>query len=66
MRRRTFLSLLSVTPWLVTARHTSFAVSDEPLNYDVVVYGGTAGGAIAAIAAAQEGLKTALLEPRDH
>lgn len=66
MRRRTFLSLLSVTPWLVTARHTSFAVSDEPLNYDVVVYGGTAGGAVAAIAAAQEGLKTALLEPRDH
>jgi len=28
-----------------------------------VVYGGTAGGAIAAVSAAREGLKTALLEP---
>src|SRR5215212_8908227 len=35
-------------------------------NYDVVVYGGTAGGAIAAVTAAREGLKTALLEPGNH
>jgi hypothetical protein len=33
-------------------------------RYDVVVYGGTAGGTIAAIAAAEEGAKVALLEPR--
>ena len=32
--------------------------------YDVVVYGGTAGGATAAIAAARHGAKTVLLEPR--
>jgi flavin-dependent dehydrogenase len=32
----------------------------------VVVYGGTASGAIAAIAAAQEGVSVALLEPRRH
>jgi hypothetical protein len=35
-------------------------------NFDVVVYGGTAGGVIAAVSAAREGLKTALLEPTDH
>jgi hypothetical protein len=35
-------------------------------KYDLVVYGGTAGGAMTAIAAAREGLKVALLEPDDH
>ncbi len=35
-------------------------------NFDVVVYGGTAGGVIAAVSAAREGLKTALLEPTAH
>jgi hypothetical protein len=34
--------------------------------FDVVVYGGTAGGVITAVAAAREGLKVALLEPGDH
>ncbi len=32
-------------------------------SFDVVVYGATSGGVIAAVAAAREGLKTALLEP---
>src|ERR1700760_3830319 len=35
-------------------------------NFDVVVYGGTAGGVIAAVSAAREGLKTVLLEPTTH
>jgi hypothetical protein len=35
-------------------------------SYDVVVYAGTASGTIAAIAAAREGMKTALLEPGRH
>lgn len=35
-------------------------------KFDVVVYGGTAGGVIAAVAAAREDLKTALLEPTRH
>src|ERR1044071_9743443 len=35
-------------------------------QFDVVVYGGTAGGAIAAVSAAREGLKVALLEPGKH
>ncbi len=35
-------------------------------KFDVVVYGGTAGGVITAVSAAREGLNVALLEPRDH
>lgn len=35
-------------------------------DFDVVVYGGTAGGVVAAVAAAREGLRTALLEPTGH
>ncbi|MFN7541813.1 MAG: FAD-dependent oxidoreductase [Acidobacteriota bacterium] len=35
-------------------------------NFDLVVYGGTAGGVTTAVSAARHGLKVALLEPRDH
>ena len=35
-------------------------------NFDVVVYGGTAGGVMAAVSAARQGLKTALVEPTAH
>src|SRR5438067_7728154 len=35
-------------------------------KFDVVVYGGTAGGVIAAVSAAREGLNVALLEPGRH
>ncbi len=35
-------------------------------SYDLVVYGGTAGGVMTAIAGARHGLKTVLLEPRNH
>jgi hypothetical protein len=35
-------------------------------KYDVIVYGGTSSGVIAAYAAAKEGLKVALLEPGRH
>jgi len=38
----------------------------QPQTFDVVVYGGTAGGVVTAIAAAREGATVALLEPRDH
>ena len=41
---------------------------DNPVqnHFDVVVYGGTAGGVIAAVTAAREGLPVALLEPGNH
>ena len=35
-------------------------------DYDLAVYGGTAGGAITAVTGARMGLKTVLLEPRQH
>lgn len=35
-------------------------------SFDLVVYGGTAGGAISAVTAAREGLRVALLEPGKH
>ncbi|WP_321470804.1 FAD-dependent oxidoreductase [uncultured Paludibaculum sp.] len=35
-------------------------------NYDLVVYGGTAAGFATAVSGARQGLKTALLEPRNH
>ena len=35
-------------------------------NYDLIVYGGTSSGVIAAYAAAKEGLKVAILEPNKH
>lgn len=38
----------------------------EPSEYDVAVYGGTAGGTVAAVAAANEGLRVVLLEPGQH
>src|SRR5260370_8888467 len=35
-------------------------------TYDLAVYGGTPGGAITAVSGARMGLKTVLLEPRQH
>jgi hypothetical protein len=56
------MSLRTPALWLMAAASALGAVRD----FDVVVYGGTAGGAVAAVAAAREGLKTALLEPGGH
>ena len=50
---------------LIAACLTLPAQSDD-LAFDVVVYGATAGGTVAAIAAAQEGLSVALVEPGQH
>jgi FAD-dependent oxidoreductase family protein len=44
----------------------SVAQAAEVRSYDLVVYGGTAGGVMTAVSGAREGLKVALLEPRDH
>src|SRR5690242_21488614 len=38
----------------------------DAATFDVVVYGGTAGGVITAVTAAREGLSVALLEPGTH
>lgn len=43
-----------------------FAASAAAASYDLVVYGGTAGGVMTAVEGARHGLKTVLLEPRAH
>jgi FAD-dependent oxidoreductase family protein len=42
------------------------ATSAPPQSFDVVIYGGTAGGVIAAVSAARMGLSVALIEPSRH
>ncbi len=54
-----FLSLAAACAFVGT-------LGAEPLSSDVVVYGGTAGGVMAALAAAAEGAKVTLLEPGRH
>ncbi len=43
---------------------SQFAMAQQ--SYDLVVYGGTAAGVATAVSAARQGLKTALLEPRNQ
>jgi hypothetical protein len=45
---------------------TALVALAQPQAYDLVVYGGTAGGVITAVRAAREGLKVVLLEPGKH
>src|SRR5438128_1112171 len=45
---------------------TASADTQSVQTFDLVVYGGTAGGVVTAIAGARGGLKVALLEPRHH
>src|SRR5215469_9652101 len=42
------------------------AIAGAQQSYDLVVYGGTAGGVITAVCGAREGLKVVLLEPGAH
>ncbi|MRG44819.1 FAD-dependent oxidoreductase [Chitinophaga sp. SYP-B3965] len=60
MKRRTLLRLaiLVMLPF--------FAQAQTGKQYDVVVYGGTASGVMAAITAARDGLSVALIEPKQH
>ncbi len=44
----------------------NFVHNNQLKSYDVIVYGGTAGGVMAAIAAAEQNVKVALLEPGRH
>lgn len=55
--------VLAVSGLVVVARPAKQAPARD---YDVVVYGGTAGGVIAAVSAAREGLSAALVTPDRH
>jgi hypothetical protein len=48
------------------AARTAPGVAPAAPAFDLVVYGGTAGGVITAVAAAREGLRVALVEPGKH
>ncbi|MGH9666988.1 MAG: FAD-dependent oxidoreductase, partial [Bryobacteraceae bacterium] len=43
-----------------------FSISAAAAPYDLIVYGGTAGGVMTAVAAAREGLNVLLMEPGQH
>lgn len=43
---------------------TASAIGQQ--SYDLIVYGGNAAGVMTAVSGARQGLKTVLLEPRDH
>lgn len=60
------LFLASFLVDLIPGFTVSLKAEAQVRSYDVVVYGGTASGVVAAIAAADEGMRVALLEPRRH
>ncbi|MCC6587619.1 MAG: FAD-dependent oxidoreductase [Bryobacterales bacterium] len=63
IRRRDFLATAAGTSgalWLPPSARTGTH------TFDVVVYGATAGGVVAAVAASREGLKSAIVEPGRH
>ncbi len=56
-----FLGRLSALAFLASA-----LASAAPQSFDVVVYGATSGGVMAAVAAARDGMRVALIEPGNH
>ncbi|MGH8014068.1 MAG: FAD-dependent oxidoreductase, partial [Candidatus Binataceae bacterium] len=68
MNRRSFIASSAAVIGAGWARREAFGTSydrvpPEGAVYDVVVYGATASGVIAAVTAARQGLQTVLLEP---
>ncbi len=55
-----------VVGFLTSVLTAPLATAAEPRQADVLVYGGTAGGVIAAVAAAREGKGVVVLEPGKH
>jgi FAD-dependent oxidoreductase family protein len=60
---RLLLAVVSLTAAVAAGAQQT---SRSPQTFDLVVYGGTAGGVMTAVAAAREGLTVALLEPGRH
>src|SRR5439155_4636439 len=57
------MSLVSVSP---VSAQSQGPLPEKVLRVDVAIYGGTASGVIAAVAAAREGKSVVLLEPGKH
>jgi len=62
---RNLQQLIPLTLTLI-ASAVSLQAQQRPQQYDLVVYGGTAGGVITAVSAARHGLKAVVLEPGTH
>src|SRR4051794_41829077 len=60
------LSLAVVALVALTASTGAQQFRRLPQTFDLVVYGGTAGGVMTGVAAAREGLTVALVEPGRH
>src|SRR5215213_4782168 len=65
MTKRPFVGLVGVTLLGLSIVHAQPQTKPSS-SYDLVVYGGTAGGVVTAVAAAREGLSVALVEPGRH
>lgn len=57
---------LSVVLFAIGLLPTVFAAPGQTSSHEVVVYGGTAGGVTAAVAAARQGARVVLIEPGSH
>ncbi len=66
MQRRQFLPLLGMPLTAASCGAPFTADNDQRDGYDVVVYGGTAGGIVAAISAARAGASVVVLDPTEH
>lgn len=64
--RRHIVRLAVVALLASTASTGAKQQTGSPQTFDLIVYGGTAGGVMTAVAAAREGLTVALLEPGRH
>lgn len=60
------LASLAIVGAILSLSGAPFAHAAEPASYDVVVYGGTSGGVIAAVQAAKHGKSVVLIEPGKH
>ncbi len=67
LNRREFLTgSLALAGGLILPAHLAGCRSDKARIYDVVIYGGTSSGIIAAVTAARKGRSTILIEPSNH
>ncbi|SOD12521.1 FAD-dependent oxidoreductase [Pedobacter xixiisoli] len=60
------MKILAALSLFLVVLYASFLSKPKENEYDVVVYGGTSSGVIAAYAAAKEGLSVVILEPNKH
>src|SRR5437868_5610376 len=60
------MGLSAATALLVMTSVSGKVAAHEPATPDIAVYGGTASGVIAAVAAAREGKSVLLIEPGKH